>query len=829
MQPDPDIMLIALRDCRQSSLKRGQWQAECSLEYLAKVVGVDVSRAAHQFGALVDKGYIHGWIRRKPNEWLSTKAQRVRNFVSKLDDVRLDPAVIVESLTDEGMKRIDVSPEHERRLDTLRALYGLRHSSLKRGQWRTECKLEDLAKVAGLDILTTADLLANLIDEGYLRGHLLYERLTSSGEIPPGPPDESNLVPYEELEPFEKRLACPASAEIEGLTEKGLVAIDELPDPTDEEQPGPQLEGTVNPAATFPSELDPASINTSTFTLAEQNSGEQVAAGVTYDPTTKTATLDPGSDLKPGTTYEATIKGGFTGVKDKEGNRLKEDRTWTVPGGQAATPPVPIVLDTSKSLSDLLHPQYHYGNLVTKVSNTGENIGEKTEESSEYVVGPVVGAVAAFVGLLFPLAYPAGLVALWIQVSNQYAYGPWKALYAASLAPSAMVVGKVTWILAFACLSALVPMWFWYAYARARVRIEDSELSKVQRFRNPLIIVFAVYAFVLFVVCLWRFSAATDLWDFSLVSLFLFFTVVEVFLGGVFLFLRGIRAAKWEAARNSLYLGLVVVYLGSVAAGVCLAGLQSPDLPTTEITLNGPKGSEDQFRVGILSNSNGYWYVVKYCKDDKFVAVPNAKVDHIDTLVDEPIAPQKTHSRENCDITEPKTSLYSGPSDPTADDTPTFAFGGEDNLTKKTDLLFSHKVDHGDWSEYRKATRAEPADTTGLDEGSHTFEVRAKDAAGNHDTDPASRTFVVDTLGPNTTIDSGPKGEVASTVARFDYSSSEKNSTFKCSLDGSPFTQCGSSHRYLGLSDGKHTFAVEAIDAAGNSDNDPARRTWTVC
>jgi Bacterial Ig-like domain len=284
----------------------------------------------------------------------------------------------------------------------------------------------------------------------------------------------------------------------------------------------------------------------------------------------------------------------------------------------------------------------------------------------------------------------------------------------------------------------------WYAYARARVKIEDSQLSKVQRFRNPLILVFFAYAFALLIWLAVLLRAATDLWDYGLVSLFLFFTVVEVFLGGVFLFRRGIKEGSWEAARGSLYLGLAVVYLGSVAAGVCLAGLlQRPALPTMELTRDGPNGTEQVDTVGILSNSNGYWYAVNYCENYKFLAVPNKKVEEVDTIVDEPSTLETLPSKNACDTTKPKTNIKSGPSDPSKNNTPTFTFGGKDNLTKKVNLLFSYKVDNDKWSDYQSDNTAPPRGARGLDDGSHTFSVRAKDDAGNVDDDPDRYTWTI--------------------------------------------------------------------------------------
>ena len=118
-----------------------------------------------------------------------------------------------------------------------------------------------------------------------------------------------------------------------------------------------------------------------------------------------------------------------------------------------------------------------------------------------------------------------------------------------------------------------------------------------------------------------------------------------------------------------------------------------------------------------------------------------------------------------------------------------------------------------------------------LADGTYTFSVRAKDAAGNVDPTPATRTFTVDTTAPDTTINSGPTGTIAATTASFAFSS-EAGATFECKLDrpsgAGTYATCTSPQAYSGLTDGAYTFSVRAKDAAGNVDATPATRTFTV-
>jgi hypothetical protein len=87
-------------------------------------------------------------------------------------------------------------------------------------------------------------------------------------------------------------------------------------------------------AAIFPQAMDPATINTTTFTVAPGVTGT-----VTPDVTNRIFTFSPSSNLALSTVYTATIT---TGAKDAFGNALANNFVWTFTTAAAScTPPPP--------------------------------------------------------------------------------------------------------------------------------------------------------------------------------------------------------------------------------------------------------------------------------------------------------------------------------------------------------------------------------------------------------------------------------------------------------------------------------------------------------
>jgi outer membrane protein OmpA-like peptidoglycan-associated protein len=177
------------------------------------------------------------------------------------------------------------------------------------------------------------------------------------------------------------------------------------------------------------------------------------------------------------------------------------------------------------------------------------------------------------------------------------------------------------------------------------------------------------------------------------------------------------------------------------------------------------------------------------------------------------------------DTTNPDTSISSHPLANASSTSGTFAFSGSDAGSGVS--LYQCRLDGISWSACTSSTVL-----SSLSQGSHTFEVRATDAAGNIDATPASYTWTVDTVAPNTTIATHPPTADGSSSTSFTFTGNDGSGSgvarLECQLDAGSWVTCTSAYALLGLADGPHTFGVRAVDNAGNSDATPALYSWTV-
>ena len=178
---------------------------------------------------------------------------------------------------------------------------------------------------------------------------------------------------------------------------------------------------------------------------------------------------------------------------------------------------------------------------------------------------------------------------------------------------------------------------------------------------------------------------------------------------------------------------------------------------------------------------------------------------------------------ERQDTTAPETTIDSGASGPTNDSTPSFEFSAQPGgNTFRCAIDGASLPCSGPGNSHTAATLAD---------GAHSFSVFATDAAQNADPSPASRSFTVDTAAPDTSITGGPSGMTGDKTPSFSFASSEPGGSFLCAIDAAALGPCSgpaTTHTSAQLSDGPHSFSVQATDPAGNADPSVATREFTV-
>ena len=190
------------------------------------------------------------------------------------------------------------------------------------------------------------------------------------------------------------------------------------------------------------------------------------------------------------------------------------------------------------------------------------------------------------------------------------------------------------------------------------------------------------------------------------------------------------------------------------------------------------------------------------------------------------------------DIAPPETTLSLVPSSNTNESTIAFMWTGSDDNTPSSQIDYSYILMGYDimWAPWSTTTSCT---YTNLPDGTFTFKVKARDAAGNIDSSPAEHTFKVDTMPPETSLTIVPPVVIDYTFVTFTWTGTDNYTPtpdllYSYTLEGytttwTPWTST-TTHTYTNLPSNTttYTFKVKTQDGAGNTDPTPAQHTFTI-
>jgi parallel beta-helix repeat protein len=217
--------------------------------------------------------------------------------------------------------------------------------------------------------------------------------------------------------------------------------------------------------------------------------------------------------------------------------------------------------------------------------------------------------------------------------------------------------------------------------------------------------------------------------------------------------------------------------------------------------------------------------------------------DAIENIDQSPAQRSFTVDVSTPDTTPPDTSITGGPEGTITDNDVTFTWTGSDDVTDIQNLVYQFKLENFDssWSSWSSGTSKT---YTNLENGNYIFKVKAKDASGNVDPSPAQRSFTVDYSGssedtspPQTTILTGPSGDIDDTDIQITWTGTDDTTTknnllYSYKLEGgsNQWSTWSSSTAtdYFNLEYGEYIFKVKAKDEASNVDPTPASISFTI-
>jgi hypothetical protein len=148
--------------------------------------------------------------------------------------------------------------------------------------------------------------------------------------------------------------------------------------------------GSANVSATFSEAVQ--GVSGTTFTLKNTATGAAVNAAVTYDATTRVATLDPAADLAGAARYTATLTGGTSAIRDAANNPLTPV-TWTFTTAASGDTVAPTVTARTPAVNKTGFSRT--GNVTATFSEAVQNVTGTTFTLKNAITGAPVAAVVS--------------------------------------------------------------------------------------------------------------------------------------------------------------------------------------------------------------------------------------------------------------------------------------------------------------------------------------------------------------------------------------------------------------------------------------------------
>jgi probable HAF family extracellular repeat protein len=237
-------------------------------------------------------------------------------------------------------------------------------------------------------------------------------------------------------------------------------------------------------------------------------------------------------------------------------------------------------------------------------------------------------------------------------------------------------------------------------------------------------------------------------------------------------------------------------------------------------------------------DQNGNVWTLDYARgiNNGQIIVSGSRVDQNGTDVNNALLLTPTSDPPPGDSQPPSAPSITSPQNNSYDTDGSFSVSGSAEASSTVEL-FEGTTSKGT-TKADSSSGAWSIDLSGLSDGSHTNKARATDGDGNSSSASNSVTVTVDSAPPETIIASGPSGPTNDNTPTFTFSGSDNlsqawNLRFSYKVDGGAWSSYSSETSVTlggasGLSEGSHTFYVKARDEAGNENQSPAERSFTV-